>query len=93
MPEDDVGGEAVQSAVRWPLVLGVEAGNSFVYQSAYSLVGEYLLADPEGEWSRWYPLADFGPLSVILRYRHETRKPATRVSRTRDGLSASRAVR
>lgn len=86
------GGEArVHREDNWPIVLGLEfAGRgNFNLISAWALVDDYLTADPSGEWRAWFPIASVGELSVILRYRHEVTAPAMRVSRTKEGWSAS----
>jgi len=85
-------GEArVHREDNWPIVLGLEfAGRgNFNLISAWALVDDYLAADPSGEWREWFPIASLGELSVILRYRHEVTAPAMRVSRTKEGWSAS----
>lgn len=57
------------------------------------LVGNYLNLDPLGEWEAWLPLADEREeMSVILRYRHRTKTPTTRVTKTRAGASVSRGL-
>lgn len=75
----------------WPIVLGLEfAGRgSFNMLSAFGVVADYIETDPKRDWRTWLPLRDADEVTIVVRFSHATKARAIRVSRTREGFSAS----